>query len=746
MGTRVTNINNRKNIKFRLFSLLLLIISLIPAYAKAGENLLINPGFEFGNTLGWTDWGCDLTAVHDQVHTGSFSVLASNRQETWQGPVQSILGLVEEGKTYKISGWVRLQNASGDNIAITISQEDSDGTHYHRVAASTGYNDRWILLSGSFTLNITGNLSALNLYFEGPAPDVNFYLDDAEVLLVRPPEPDATGSVNIGTVYQELEGFGASGAWYEGWLTAHPKKNEIYDVIFGQLGLDIYRLRNTYDISSSNIIDSAKIIRAAEASLGHPIKIMISSWSPPPYLKSNENVAGETLARHHDGSYQYDEFAQWWADSLAEYTKYGIDIDYVNIQNEPDWLADWETCKFAPVETSEWAGYNLAFEAVYQELDSRMTDMPKLLAPDSFGCSASRAYIDALINPSHAYGYAHHLYADGDYDNPDSFVPAMENFAANYGDKPLFQTEYSCLCDVTPFSIALNLARHMHNSLVHEGVSSFSYWDLFWGDEGGLVTLDNPWQANPGYTINPIYYAFKQYSAFTDPGWHRVEASTDSTGLRISAFISPDANELTIVIINVSDIDIDLSLSLGDFSPDDSSVHRTSETEHTAYLGTFDQSLPLSLGPQTITTVSLTGSYSPPLKETFEQGDFSNFNWKLSGEADWFVTSNQSHTGTYCAGAGAIEDDESSALTIELDCVSGNISFYRKVSSEPGCDLLQFYIDGVEKGNWSGEEDWDEVAFPVTAGRRIFEWTYSKDSSISAGDDTAWIDDIVFPR
>jgi endoglucanase len=51
----------------------------------------------------------------------------------------------------------------------------------------------------------------------------------------------------------------------------------------------------------------------------------------------------------------------------------------------------------------------------------------------------------------------------------------------------------------------------------------------------------------------------------------------------------------------------------------------------------------------------------------------------------------------------------------------------------------------VEKGDWSGEEDWAEVSFGVDEGTRTFEWTYSKDSSDSDGDDTAWIDDIVFP-
>ncbi len=597
--------SSNKNIIRQLF-ILLSIASLICPCARAVENLLINPDFESGNTTGWTDWGCDLTAVQDQVKTGSYSLLTSNRNQTWQGPVQSLLGVVEDGKEYRISGWLRLQNASSDSIGLTIKQTGSNGTQYHSIIWSTGYNDQWIQLSGDFTLNTTGNLSALDIYFEGPAAGVNFYLDDAEVLLIETPEPYATGIVDVNIVYQQLEGFGASGAWYENWLTAHPLRNEIYDVLFGQLGLDIYRLRNTYDISSSNISNSAKIIQAAEVSLGHPIKIMISSWSPPDYLKSSGNTAGGTLKKGASGNFMYSEFAQWWADSLIEYSSYGIEPNYISIQNEPDWVADWDTCRLEPTETEQWAGYNLALDAVYQELSLRMPEMPKLLAAEACGCNHSQAYIDALIDPNQVYGFAHHHYSDGDYDNPDSFIPAMENLAANYGYKPLFQTEYSRGSGEEPFSVALDLARHIHNSLVHEGTSSFMYWDLFWANEGGLVSLDNPWQSNSGYTINHTYYAFKQYSAFTDPGWHSVEASTDSSSLRISAFTSPDANDLTIVIINVSDIDIDLSLSLGDFLPEDSQVYRTSERERTSYTGTFDQSQPLELDPQSITTIHLT--------------------------------------------------------------------------------------------------------------------------------------------
>jgi len=81
----------------------------------------------------------------------------------------------------------------------------------------------------------------------------------------------------------------------------------------------------------------------------------------------------------------------------------------------------------------------------------------------------------------------------------------------------------------------------------------------------------------------------------------------------------------------------------------------------------------------------------------------------------------QAGAGSYGAMSGSIEDSESTTLAVTIDCGSGDITFYRKVSSESNFDHLKFYIDGVEKGSWSGEEDWAEVSFPVDEGTRTFK-------------------------
>ncbi|MBN1806544.1 MAG: C10 family peptidase [Sedimentisphaerales bacterium] len=131
--------------------------------------------------------------------------------------------------------------------------------------------------------------------------------------------------------------------------------------------------------------------------------------------------------------------------------------------------------------------------------------------------------------------------------------------------------------------------------------------------------------------------------------------------------------------------------------------------------------------------------------EDFETADFSKYPWINAGDGRWGITFLERYSGTYCAETGKIEGNQSADLQVSIECASGDITFYYKVSSEASYDYLKFYIDGVEKAGWSGVKDWDKASFPVEAGERTFEWTYSKDGSLSRGSDTAWIDEIVFP-
>jgi len=132
--------------------------------------------------------------------------------------------------------------------------------------------------------------------------------------------------------------------------------------------------------------------------------------------------------------------------------------------------------------------------------------------------------------------------------------------------------------------------------------------------------------------------------------------------------------------------------------------------------------------------------------EDFETGDFTAFDWEFAGNANWVINQTVPYEGIYCAESGNISDQQSTTLLITLTVtMADQISFYRKVSSEADYDYLRFYIDNTMKEEWSGEADWDQVSYAVTAGEHTFKWEYSKDYSVSNGSDAGYVDYIVFP-
>jgi hypothetical protein len=132
--------------------------------------------------------------------------------------------------------------------------------------------------------------------------------------------------------------------------------------------------------------------------------------------------------------------------------------------------------------------------------------------------------------------------------------------------------------------------------------------------------------------------------------------------------------------------------------------------------------------------------------EDFESNTFTEYAWNNSSASSWITTAENPYEGTHCSKSGIIADMANTDLSIELNVIAaGEISFMKKVSSEVDYDFLTFSIDGILKGEWSGELDWSAETYPVTTGTHTFTWSYKKDQSAFDGADAAWIDYILFP-
>nr|MBC8146896.1 hypothetical protein [Bacteroidota bacterium] len=146
------------------------------------------------------------------------------------------------------------------------------------------------------------------------------------------------------------------------------------------------------------------------------------------------------------------------------------------------------------------------------------------------------------------------------------------------------------------------------------------------------------------------------------------------------------------------------------------------------------------------------------IDEDFETSDFSKYSWLAGGNLPWTVIDSSSvnsieiFEGNYSAKSGAISDDETSELSIQMDVIAEDtISFYKKVSCEEDTygneyDYLEFMIDNTSIAKWDGEINWSREAFLVPIGQHTFKWIYKKDNYYSEAGDCAWIDYIVFPQ
>ena len=197
-----------------------------------------------------------------------------------------------------------------------------------------------------------------------------------------------------------------------------------------------------------------------------------------------------------------------------------------------------------------------------------------------------------------------------------------------------------------------------------------------------------------------------------------------------SGYISLNTTTDNIGPINIGEtVDASFSVSVSPTAPEGESV----DLDFDVVAGSYNASKSIL-------------SYISALIEDWETGNFDKFSWIMGGSADWTIVTDNPYEGIYCARSGNINHSQVSDLELTLSVTGdGNVSFFRKVSSENNYDYLRFYIDGTLMDQWAGNVAWGLATYPVSAGVHTFLWKYYKDGSVSTGEDCAWIDYIEFP-
>ncbi|GAA3434712.1 chitinase [Kutzneria kofuensis] len=133
----------------------------IAAPAAAATNLLANPGFEAGNTSGWTCSGA--TTVGSPVHSGSYAVAATPAGQDYAQCSQRVTVL--PNSAYTLSAYVQ-------GSYIYLGATGTGGTDPQTWTSASGYTQ----LSTNFTTG--ANTTSVTVYIHGWYGQPTYYADD----------------------------------------------------------------------------------------------------------------------------------------------------------------------------------------------------------------------------------------------------------------------------------------------------------------------------------------------------------------------------------------------------------------------------------------------------------------------------------------------------------------------------------------------------------------------------------------
>jgi len=406
--------------------------------------------------------------------------------------------------------------------------------------------------------------------------------DETEEPKQEPVEVDATVSVNTNQTGQTMIGFGGALTWNSVRITNSSKKDEIIGLIADDLGVDMIRLKNWYypvgypDNKEPDqmvigwhkpLFDATNELYDLVTSRNPDIKVLFSSWGPHNTLKSNDFLFRGTLKKR-DGEFMYDEFANYWEDILNHIS---FVPDYLSIQNEPTWVADWETCEWRPTETDEFPSYEIAFDKVAEKLSS-LANPPVMVGPESANLSFEgfdAFAIELQDNPNlGVYGYHPYNFRD---DSPLTEIRAtLRELGENFSDKPRFMTEYDGMG-------WMKSAQFINSTLREANTSAYLYWALMWDEnnEHAMIQVDE----EGNYELTKYYHLMKHYAKYVNEGYIRVEVSSDETSLDQVAFMSEDGGELTVITVNPSDSAMEVRFRVEDKTITHSSSFQSLEND-----------------------------------------------------------------------------------------------------------------------------------------------------------------------
>jgi glucosylceramidase len=292
-------------------------------------------------------------------------------------------------------------------------------------------------------------------------------------------------------------------------------------------------------------------IKQAIATTGNRLNIFASPWSPPAFMKDNNNML-------HGGRLK-PEFYQSWANYFVKfiraYEKEGIPIWGITIQNEPMATQTWESCIYSAEQERDFLKNHLG-PTIRKE---RLTGKKIIVWDHNRDLIYQRAQT-VLTDPQasqYVWGVGFHWYEPWSGGDPMFDNVKLVNEA--FPDKHLIFTE-GCADAFNAerlhdWKLGELYGRSMINDF-NSGTVGWTDWNVLLDETGGPNHVKNfcfaPVHADTRsgeliYTNS--YYYIGHISKFVRPGAKRIASSPSRSPLLSTAFLNPDG-KVSVVVMN----------------------------------------------------------------------------------------------------------------------------------------------------------------------------------------------------
>lgn len=298
-------------------------------------------------------------------------------------------------------------------------------------------------------------------------------------------------------------------------------------------------------------------IKQAMATAGGKLTIFGSPWSPPAFMKSNNDML-------HGGKLRadcYQAWANYFTKFIKAYQQEGIPIWGVTIQNEPMATQKWESCIFTAEEERDFLKNYLGPTMKKAGLGDK-----KIIAWDHNRDLVYQRARTILTDPNAAkyvWGIGFHWYEPWSGGEPmfDNVKLVHETFP---GTNLIFTEGCADSYDsskVREWRLGELYGRSMINDF-NGGAVGWTDWNVLLDEQGGPNHVKNfcfaPIHADTKtgeLTYTNSYYYIGHFSKFVKAGSRRIASSPSRSQLLSTAFINPDG-KLSVVVMNKSDKEV----------------------------------------------------------------------------------------------------------------------------------------------------------------------------------------------